>query len=143
MPGQLAAESTKLKMGDGAATEVFTDLAHVKSINGLNLSLDTIDVTDYDSPNRWEEIVATILRTGTMDLEIHFIPDDATHDSSTGLISKMTGRVLTNFQLHLPTSPAVQWDFAAFVTNVNLGLPHDGALTARVTLKPSGEPTLN
>lgn len=143
MPGQLAAESTQLQMGDGAATEVFTTIAHVRSINGLNLSLDTIDVTDYDSPNRWEEHVGTILRSGTLDLEIHFIPDDGTHDSTTGLISKMTARTLTNFQLILPTSPAVQWDFAALVTGVNVVLPHDGAVTARVTLKPSGQPTLN
>jgi len=137
-----AARGAQLKMGDGGGTEVFTAIAQVISIGGPSLSLDTEDATDHGSPGGWEEMVATILRSGTVDLDIHYDPADATHEAVTGLISKLKNRTLTNFQLVFADTAATQWDFAAFVVGFNPDDPHEGKLTASVSLKPSGQPTL-
>src|SRR6056297_2201318 len=51
---------TKLKRGDGEATESFTTVAKVNNISGPSLSLDTEDTTDHDSDGGWEEIIPTI-----------------------------------------------------------------------------------
>ena len=138
----LAARGTTLKMGDGGDPEVFTPIAKVVNISGPSLALDTEDATDHDSPGGWEEVVATILRTGEVTFTIHYLPASATHGDATGLVRKMRDRTKTNFQLVFPDAAPTQWDFAAFVTGFEPQAPHEGKLVADVTMKPSGQPTL-
>ena len=54
-----AAYGTALTKGAYPGTEV----AQVTSISGPGISLDTVDVTEHDGDG-WEEVVATILRSG-------------------------------------------------------------------------------
>jgi hypothetical protein len=122
---------------------VSTAIAHVNKISGPNLSLDTEDVTGHDSTGAWEEVVGTILRSGEVTLEIEYDPNHATHKNATGgLIADMVTRVTHVYSLVFPVTPAVTWTFDALVTGFNPGSPHNGALTAAVKLKISGEPTL-
>ena len=143
MTTPIAARGTVLRMGDGAGPpENFTAIARVIGINGSPLSLDTEDATDHDSPGGYEEVVATILRTGEVTFDVHFLPDSATHGTATGLIKKQVDRTLTSFELIFPNTAATKWEFSAFVTGFEPAAPHDGKLVASVTLKPSGQPTL-
>ena len=120
-----------------------TAIAQVQSISGPGLSLDTEDVTTLDSTNAWEEVVGTILRSGELSLDIVYDPANATqYASGTGLIADMTGRASTTYTLVFPDSGSTEWVFAAFVTGFEPDAPHDGALTASVTLKPTGDMTL-
>lgn len=137
---ELSAFGTELRQGDGGGPESFTPVAQVRDISGPGLSLDNEDVTTHDSTGGWEEVVATILRTGEMTLEIVYDPADGTHDATTGLVADMEAKTLRNFELEWPD--ATEWSFAAYVTGFEPGAPHDGSLTASVTLKLSGVPTL-
>ena len=119
------------------------EIAQVRTINGMNLSVDTVDVTSHDSPDGWEEIIPTILRSGELSLEILYDPNDATHKlAAGGLLNDFVSKTSQAFTLTFPTSPVVNWTFTAYVTGFEPTMPVDGELAASVTLKPTGKPTL-
>jgi len=120
-----------------------TPYVNVMSISGPALSLDTEDVTSHDSTGAWEEVVGTILRSGECTLDIAYDPANATHKNAAGgLLADLAARTSTTFTLVFPDSGSTEWVFTALVTGFEPSAPVDGALTASVTLKPSGQPTL-
>jgi len=121
-----------------------TIIAQVQSIGGPGLSADTVDVTSHDSTGAWEEVVVSILRSGEITLDIVYDPANATHkDAAGGLLNDLQLRASTTYTLVFPDAASTEWSVAAFVTGFEPSEPHDGALTAAVTLKPSGSMTLN
>ena len=120
-----------------------TTIANVQSISGPGLTLDTEDVTTHDSTAAWEEVVATILRSGEVSMDIIYDPNAATHKyAAGGLLSDLVLRTAVSYTLIFPSSGTVTWTFTAFVTGFEPSAPHDGALTASVTFKLTGAPTL-
>lgn len=130
---------TELQRGDGEASETFTKIAKVTNIGGPSLSLDTEDTTDHDSVDGWEEVMATILRSGEINLDLSFLPGNAGH---VGLINDMTNRVLRNFRLVFPDTSSTTWSLSGYVVGFDPSAPHDNKLEATVTIKPSGKPVL-
>jgi hypothetical protein len=138
----IAAFGTLFKMGDGATPESFTTIAEVTSIGGPDLSTDTEDGTHHGSSGGYEEVIATILRTGTVDLEIQYDPAGATHDAGTGLIYEWVQKTTTNYQLVFPDTASTTWTLPCKVVGFAPDAPVGGKLAASVTLKVDGEPTL-
>ena len=120
------------------------EYAQVTSISGPGLSLDTVDVTSHDSTGAWEEHVGTILRSGEVTMDIVYDPADGTHANvADGLLADLAARTLiTTFHIVFPDAATTTWDFDAFVTGFEPSAPVDGALTASVKFKLSGDPTL-
>lgn len=137
---KIAAFGTNMYRGTvGGGTKV----AQVQNISGPALSADTIDVTHMASTNAWEESVIGVLRPGEIGMDIIYDPADATHkNAGAGLLADFLGRASTTYTLEFPDSATTEWAFSAFVTGFVPGAPHDGALTAAVTLKPTGDITL-
>lgn len=132
---------TLLKIGDGGGGgEVFTTIAEVKDIEGLDITLNSEDATNHSSPGAWEEFIATTLAAGPVTFDVNFIPGHATHSYSAGLIKDAVNKTKRNFQLVLPSTTT--WAFAAFVEKVAPKAPVKGILTATITLKVTGQPTL-
>ena len=122
---------------------IAAEVANVKSISGPGLTLDTEDVTSHDSTEAWEEVVATILRTGEISVDIVYDPNNATHkNAALGLLNDLTSRTSAAYSIVFPTTPAVTWSFTAFVTGFEPSAPVDGGLTASVSLKITGKPTI-
>lgn len=120
-----------------------TVIAAVRSISGPGITLDVEDVTSHDSTEAWEEVVATILRTGEISLEIEYDPNAATHkNASGGLLYDLTTRASTTYSIVFPSNPTVTWSFTAYVVAFEPSAPHEGALTANVSLKITGKPTI-
>lgn len=115
------------------------EIAQVTNISGPNITLDTIDVTTHDQAHFWEEHAATILRSGTVTVDIIYDPNHADHAA---LLAELVGRDYAGFELQFPNDDYNEYVFDAFVTGFNPTAPVDGALTASVTLKITGEPTL-
>lgn len=139
MSDGLAAYGTKLLVGDGAGPEVFTALAEVRNVSGPNTSVDTTDVTPHSTGAPWRHHVATLIDGGEVTLEINFLPDAADQDA---LRDDMIARTKRNFRIEWPTTPtAHRASFAAFVTGHSPSAPHDGELSASVTLKITGAVT--
>ena len=120
-----------------------TAIANVTNISGPGLSLDTEDVTSHDSTGGWEEVVGTILRSGEITLDIVYDPDNATHKyAAGGLIHDLVSRTAQTYNLYFSDSTPATWAFSALVTGFNPGMPVGGALTASVSMKLTGQPTL-
>jgi predicted secreted protein len=129
-----AAFGTLLKRGA-------TTIAYVTNIGGPGLSLDTEDVTSMESTGAWEEVVATILRSGEVSVDLAWDPAAATHKNATnGMLNDMILRTATPYSITWPGGTV--WSFSAFVTGWEPSAPVDGALTVAAKLKITGQPTL-
>jgi len=116
------------------------ETANVSNISGPGLSVDTEDVTTHDQATAWEEHVATLLRSGEVTLDIVYDPAAATHGATTGLNYRLENKTYSYFNLVF--TGAYNWTFNGYVTGFEPGMPVDGALTASVTVKITGAPTL-
>jgi len=127
---------------DTLAGAALAEVASVTNISGPPLSADVEDATAHDSPDAFEEVVATIKRTGEMKLEINYDPGDATHDATTGLIYKYENQIFADYEIRFPDVGKTQFDFRAYITSFEPGTPHEGKLSASVGMKISGIPDL-
>lgn len=110
-------------------------IAQVRNITGPGLSLDTVDVTEHDGDG-WEEVVPTILRSGTVTLDIVYDPDNASHIR---LLAALTNKTKGSWTLTFPdAAPAKTWSFSGYVTGFSPTEPVEDSLTASVTIKPTG-----
>lgn len=120
-----------------------TAVVAVTSISGPGLALDTEDVTTHDSTEAWEEVVGTILRSGEVSFDIVYDPAAATHKNAAGgLIADLVSRTAQTYSITFSDTAATVWSFSAFVTGFEPDMPHDGALTASVSMKITGKPTI-
>ena len=119
---------------------VVTTVAQVTNISGPGLGADVIDVTTHDSTSAFEESVVGVLRSGEVTLDIVYDPADDTQDGTDteGLVYRFKNRVRTAFSLVFSDSGTSTWSFDGDITGFEPGAPVDGALTASVTVKPTG-----
>lgn len=134
---------TLLKIGDGGSpTETFTTIAEVGDINGVSLKQETEDVTNHSSPGGFKEKKPTILDAGQVKFSVNFIPTNATHSNTSGLIKDLVNKTLRNFKLVFPDTGSTTWAFSAYVAAVETKAVVKGILKADVTLEITGQPTL-
>ena len=139
MSNGIAAYGTKLLVGDGGGTEVFTAVAEVRNIGGPELSVDTTDVTPHSTSAPWRHHVATLIDGGEVSIDLNFLPSAA---DQTALRADLIARTKRNFRIEWPITPTAQRaSFAAFVTKLSPSAPHDGELSASMTLKITGPVT--
>lgn len=120
-----------------------TTIAQVTNISGPGLTADTEDVTSMDSTGAWEEHVVTLLRSGEVTADLVYDPAAATHKyASGGLLYDLVSRTAQTYSIVFSDTGGTTWSFSAFVTGFEPSAPVDGALTASVTLKITGAPTL-
>ena len=143
MSNAISAFGTLLKIGDGGGSENFTTIAEVTNISGPGFALETTEVTNHSSTGGWREYIATLLDAGEVSFDINFIPTEATHSYSSGLIKDMVNKTKRNFKLVFPNAGNTTWTFSAFVTSFEPAAATDAQLSASVTLKITGQPTLS
>jgi predicted secreted protein len=129
---------TQLLRGDGASPEVFTAIANVVSIEGPEVERETLDMTAHDTPDGWREFVGGLKDGGEVSVEVNY--DPALHDD---LIDDFDDPAPRNWKIVFPTSPSVEWEFAAVLTGFSSQAPHDDKLSAEITLKVSGKPVIS
>ena len=113
-------------------------IAQVQDVSGPDLSTDTDEITNHDSPDGVEEFIPTIKRTGEITFPLVFLPSDPSHDNDTGLLAAWADRSKDAYVLEYPDGST--WTFSAYVTGFSNSAPVDGHLSADVTLRPSGAP---
>jgi len=124
----------------GATGVAEVAVAQVTNISGPGLAVDTEDVTTHDQATAFEEVVATIIRSGEVSLDIVYDPAGATHDAGTGLVYRMEDKIYSFFKLIFPDT--TEWEFSGYVTGFEPSDPVGGALTAAVKAKITGQPLL-
>ena len=139
MSNGIAAYGTKLLVGDGGGTEVFTAVAEIRNIGGPEISVDTTDVTPHSTSAPWRHKVATLIDGGEVTLELNFLPG-ATDQAA--LRADMIARTKRNFRIEWPITPtAYRASFAGYVTKLSPSAPHDAELSASMTITITGAVT--
>jgi predicted secreted protein len=141
MSNAILATGTLIQMAD-AGGSVFTTLAELRSISGPALTRNVNDVTTHNSVGGWEEALPGMARSGEISFDINYVPTEATHNNSTGLVFVFRTNAKRNFKLIFSNVGATTWTFAGYVVGFEVGAEVDTALTASVTIKPDGTMTL-
>jgi len=68
------------------------------------MTKDSIEVTNYGSPDRFREYIAGLKDGGSLNAEGNWLPNNATHDESTGLLESFNDDSNHNWKLVLPDS---------------------------------------
>lgn len=128
---------TLLKRGDGAEPEVFTAIANATNITAPGLARNTIDVSAHDSPNKYMEFVGGMIDPGEVSIDVNYDPTE--HDT---LVADLEDEDPRNYELVFPDTANTTWSFAAVLTGFEATAPYDDKLTATLTYKVSGKPTI-
>jgi hypothetical protein len=123
-----------------ATPTVFTTIAELDTV-----SLPELGVTDTDASvqnttmDRY--VVSTLMRRKPVTLSLNFLPYDASHDNVTGLLKAQTGGTFDGYKF-THTASSLIWVASGYVTNVKLKTAKEGVLGADVTLRFSGQMTI-
>lgn len=119
---------------DGGTT--FTDVAEVVNIDVLDVSADTTDVSSHDSPDQYREFVGGMKDGGELSFDINY--DPAKH----GAIMSNIGGDPIKHKITLPDAGAATVEFDGIITGFKAQAPYDDKLSASVSVKVSGAPTI-
>lgn len=129
---------TALQRGDGGSPEVFTTIANVTSIKPPAMERETIDVTAHDSADGWMEFVGGLKDGGEVSADVNYDPAD--HDA---IVADFEDDAARNYRIVFPDADATTWSFSAILTGFETEAPYDDKLSASLTWKVTGKPTLS
>jgi predicted secreted protein len=116
----------------------WVNIAEVNSISGPSMTRETIDVTSLDSTGGYREFIAGFRDAGTLQLTMNFtrstydtMKDDFEDDSA------------QNYEIVLPDDENTTLEFAGLVTECPIEIPTDDKVTSTVTIKITGQVTVN
>jgi predicted secreted protein len=143
MTDAIIGHGTAMQLEDSPGAGTYTTIAEVLAINGLSLGADTVEVTNMDSTNKFREYIGGLRDGGEVSFDINWIIGNSTHDVTTGVAQDWNDSEHTtrNFKVIWPDAGATVWTFSGIFTNFGIGDPFDGAMTASVTIKVTGQPT--
>lgn len=96
----------------------YVDVAELTRIGGITITRDTEDFTNHQSVDQYEELRATIKRTGTVELEGNFILGNTSQENLRDLIDS---EVITKFHYVFPTTPAKTWEITGQLLSFSSG----------------------
>jgi predicted secreted protein len=115
-------------------------VAGLTAINGIELTMDTVDVTTHQSSNSYKEYIAGLIDAGEVGIEGLFDATDT--DGQQAMMTDFNGRTSRAAIITFPASTGTTWSFTGFITNIKIGdAPIDGAIPFSATIKPTGKPT--
>jgi predicted secreted protein len=120
---------------DGTINGTFLTVGRVRDVTPPPLSRDTVETTDMESEDRWEEFIGGIKRSGELSFDITFDPGSAETAEFTGDLNNDDPRY---YSLTFPD--ATEWKFKALLTGFEPTVPVADKMAATVTYKLSGKP---
>lgn len=136
MSGEFAGPGMLLKVSPAGAGTYVT-IARVRDIKGPEQTVDTVEVTNQDSPNNYKEWIPTLIDGGHVTFPCSFLPADSTQ---AGLLADLKARTLMDFEVAIGTSGlALFW--SGFVVKFGTSYAvHDVAMVD-VDIQVTGEVT--
>lgn len=130
--GKSRSSGTKLMIGD-------VRVGGLKSIGGIEVSADTIDVTDLGNETGYREKLPGFKDAGEVSCSGFLDGEDAGQDKCYDLLK--SGDVV-ECSIVFPKKIGKSWTFKAGVTKFSTSADVDDAVTFELTLAVSGEPEL-
>lgn len=130
--------------GDSASPEVFTNIAEVIDVSPPSMTKDQVEATHTDSPDGFREFINGLKDGGECSITMNFLPNNATQNNTSGglLNDFISGTTTINYRISFPGSPTTTWTFKASVIGYEVSTPMDDRMTAVVTFKVAGAPTI-
>jgi hypothetical protein len=117
-------------------------IAAVNSISAIEIELETMDVTTLNTVSGFREFIGTLFSGGDVTLDCNYVAGDT--DGQAGLKADQAAKTVQSFELVFPAALGASVTFDALVTKFGIGdVKVDGKVGLKVTLKISGEVTIN
>lgn len=125
--------STKFEIDLAASGVDWQEIAEVYDISAPSFTIDEIDATHMQSPNRTREFIAGLTDPGECSFEMNFIPGS----DSDVLLQRIrsTGEQVT-CRITFPND--VTWTFTGILRTYEPSIPTADKMTATVTFRVSG-----
>lgn len=124
-----------------APSPTFTTIAELDTVGLPELGVNEADASIQNSTiDRY--VTSTLLRRKPVPLQLNFDPNDATQDHITGLYKALTAQSVDGYKFTHSASSLV-WVASGNVTNIKPGTPMEGKLSLAVTLRFSGQMSIN
>lgn len=111
----------------------WTEIAEVFDITPPNDTVDEIDATHMQSPNRTREFIPGLIDPGEASFEMNFVPGSTSDLKISAL--KVAG---TRVKCRITFPNSVTWVFTGWVSGYEPAVPTDDKMTATVTWRVSG-----
>ena len=135
MSNAIAGVGTRFRRWSGSA---WVDIAEINSISGPSMTREQIDVTSLDSTGGYREFIAGFRDAGTISLSVNFTR--STYELMQGDFEDDDNQ---NYEIVLPDDELTSIEFEGIVTEMPLSITADDKVTVDVTIKISGEITVN
>lgn len=132
---------------DPAGGTVYVAIGQVKDISGPGITRGDVDVTDHDSSDGFREYLPGLVDGGVYTFTVGWDSQNTAHlqGAGTGLIGDFDGGgcTLSAWQ-HTLTQCAgtAVWTFVGYVNGFTMNNPVEGEVTADLSVKISGKPTM-
>ena len=113
----------------------FTTIAELRDTTPPALTRNMIETTTHNESD--DAFVVGIRRHGELTFNINFVPENATHDETTGLQKKWYTGSRDIYRITYPSGK--KWLFSGYVSNIAPSAPVDDRLSADVTIRPTGK----
>lgn len=110
-------------------------IAELGDVTPPALSRKPIETTMHGSDD--DSYVVGIRRKAELQFNLNFLPSgEGTHNANTGLLKAWADGTKDLYQILFPDGAV--WTFSGFVSQIAPKAPVDGALSASVSIRPSG-----
>lgn len=131
----LPSHGTLIQYEDPAAPGSWITVAELGDLTPLQLSRNTFETTAHNDDE--DSFVVGLKRKGDLGFQIRYVPDDPTHNDTTGLLKFWADGTLVNWRV--VWTNGAYWQFPGYVIGFQPSAPLEGLLAAECMVKPSGD----
>lgn len=128
---------TTVEVETAAGSGSFTALALVFSASPPSAEIDTVDTTHFGSADRRREFIPGLTDSGTVSIEMNYVPNSATDQFVEAWRLSFTTRAI---RVTFPNG--ARSSFSGFVLTYQSSVPLDDKMTASLEIKVSGAVTM-
>jgi len=136
MSNAVAGVGTVVRKWDGASS--WDNIAEVTNISGPGMTREMIDVTSLDSTSGYREFIAGFRDAGTIVLSMNY-----TRAGLDMFKADFEDNETKFYEIVLPDDDATSLEFEGLVQEFPFTIPTDSQITMEVTIKITGEVTVN
>ena len=114
----------------------FTDIAELDVVTPPELMRNEFDATTQNK--NIDAYVMGVLRRGTLDFPINYLPGDNTHDHLTGMTALLVANTVTGWRVTFSDVAATKWIMSGQVKSIKPAAPVDGKLASTISVRMSG-----
>ena len=126
---KVSSVGTTLKSGS-------TEIGGLTSINGVEVSQDTVDVTDLGNTTGYKEYLAGFKDAGEVSAE-GFLDDE--DDGQAAALASLNDGTVGDYTINFPNGGS--WSFKGVISKFSTSADVDSAVTFSISIKVSGKPT--